>query len=171
MAGKPPKKTLGAASEVDVLSLLSGDPDLRARLEEGEPLRAVTPFRYPGRAGPVVVNLIPAEISPGSDSPVPVRISDNGDVLRSLEEQGMDLAVDMVLSKTVFHIVKEIGGAGIGGGHVFIDSDAAHVAADTWRFLQLVLEAAALRHSKYKDALIRLSRRQEGPDLINWRGR
>jgi hypothetical protein len=77
----------------------------------------------------------------------------------------------MILSKTVFHAVKEIEGAGVAGGLVFIDSDLDKVPADVWRFLQLTAELVGLRHSKYKDALVRLSRRQEGPDLMDWGGR
>jgi hypothetical protein len=156
-------KTKSAAeSDVELIALLTGDPALGARLEGGERLRAVTPFRYPGRGGPVAVHV--ARVQPGAG----VRISDGGGLLRSLEEQGMDLAIDMILSKTVFHAVRQVDGAGISGGQVFLDSEVTKLSVDVWRFLQVVLEIIGLRHSKYKDALIRLSRRQEGPDLVGW---
>lgn len=151
-----------AESDVDFVRLLSGDASLAARLVAGERLRTVTPFRYPGRGGPVTVHVARQE-PPGL-----VRISDGGGLLRSLEEQGMDLAIDMILSKTVFHAVRQVEGAGISGGQVFLDSDVSKLPAAVWRFLQVVLEVVGLRHSKYKDALVRLSRRQEGPDLMEW---
>jgi hypothetical protein len=156
--------------DVDLIRLLTGHPDLRSRLETGEPLKAVTPLHYPGRFGPVVVHVAPGEVRAEPGATRAVRISDGGDLLKSLEEQGMDLSIDMILSKTVFHVVKEMNGAGIAGGQVFLDSDLGRLPTDTWRFLQLVLEVIGLRHSKYKDALVRLSRRQEGPDLIGWPG-
>jgi hypothetical protein len=156
--------------DIDLIRLLTGDPDLRRRLETGERLKAVTPLRYPGRYGPVVVHVAPGEPSAEAGSTRVVRISDGGDLLKSLEEQGMDLSIDMILSKTVFHVAKEMNGAGIAGGQVFLDSDLGRLPADTWRFLQLVVEVIGLRHSKYKDALVRLSRRQDGPDLIGWTG-
>jgi hypothetical protein len=74
----------------------------------------------------------------------------------------------MVLSKTVFHAVKETEGGIVSGGQVCLDSTVGRVPADLWRFLQLIAEIIGLRHSKYKDALLRLSRRQDAPDLINW---
>jgi hypothetical protein len=171
VAETTPHSAGGDLSSLEFLRLLAGDRTLRKRLEAGEHLRAVTPFHYPGRYGPVVVALAPAEGAPAAGAPPSVRISDNGDILKSLDEQGMDLTVDMILSKTVFHAVKEIEGAGVAGGLVFIDSDLDKVPADVWRFLQLTAELVGLRHSKYKDALVRLSRRQEGPDLMDWGGR
>ena len=45
----------------------------------------------------------------------------------------------------------------------------ACLPADLWRFLQLMAELVGLRHSKYKDALLHMSRRgEQEPDLINW---
>lgn len=134
-------------------------------------LSAETPFHYPGRRGPVVLHLIPSPDESGPDRPRAVRISDGGDLLKSMDEQGMDLAVDMILSKTVFHAVKEVEGAGLVGGQVFVDSDTERISADAWRLVQIIIEIIGLRHSKYKDALVRLSRRQEGPDLIDWNER
>ena len=64
----------------------------------------------------------------------------------------------MVVSKTVFHAVKEVEGAGAGSGEIYLDSTSDAVTADLWRFLQLVTELIGLRHSKYKDALLQLSR-------------
>lgn len=160
-------------SRSDLVRLLAGDPRLRARLAAGERLRAETPFRYPGRRGPVVVQLTPGpgpgpDAAPGASVVRPVRISDGGDVIKSLDEQGMDLSIDMILSKTVFHAVKQQEGGAIAGGEVFVDSTSDAITVDLWRFLQLVAEIIGLRHSKYKDALVRLSRRQDAPDLIGW---
>ena len=75
----------------------------------------------------------------------------------------------MIVSKTVFHAVKQVDGAGVSSGEVYLDSTADTVPADFWRFLQLLVEIVGLRHSKYKDALVQLSRRAErAPDLIGW---
>lgn len=178
-------------SRAELLGLLAGDPRQLARLGAGERLRAQTPFRYPGRRGPVVVYLTPSSApATGAQAPAPtaagasaaaapplapdrrVRISDGGDVIKSLDEQGMDLAIDMILSKTAFHAVKQAEGGGIAGGQVYLDSSTEAVSADLWRFLQLVAEIIGLRHSKYKDALVQLSRRQDtAPDLIGWEER
>lgn len=172
-------------SRLELAGLMAGDPRPRARLAAGERFRAETPFYYPGRRGPVVVYLTPgprvAAALPGSAAPAgaapasapapaarPVRISDGGDLIKSLDEQGMDLSIDMILSKTVFHAVKQLEGGAVAGGQVYLDSTSDNVAADLWRFLQLVAEIIGLRHSKYKDALLRLSRRQDAPDLIGW---
>lgn len=164
----------------DLVRLLAGDPRLRARLAAGERLRVETPFQYPGRRGPVRVLLTPgpepgpepvSEAASGTSLVRPVRISDGGDVIKSLDEQGMDLSVDMILSKTVFHAVRQQEGADIAGGEVFLDSTSDAITVDLWRFLQMVAEIVGLRHSKYKDALVRLSRRHDAPDLIGWEGR
>jgi hypothetical protein len=155
-------------SGLDFLRLIAGDRALRTRLERGERLRAVTPMTYPGRRGPVVIELVPGTSAASTESPGSVRISERGDLLKSLEEQGMDLSVDMILSKTVFHAVKEVEGGGISSGVVYLDSALDSVPADTWRFLQLIVEVIGLRHAKYKDALLRLARREDGPDLIDW---
>jgi len=156
-----------------MLRLLAGDAALHARVAAGELLRAETPFRYPGRRGAVVVQLAPGPLPAppamaGATGARPVRISDGGGLLKSLEEQGMDLTVDMILSKTVFHAVRQTEGGDIVAGEVCLDSTADTLAVDLWRFLQLVAEIMGLRHSKYKEALLRLSRRQDGPDLIGW---
>jgi len=181
-------------SEVELARLMAGEPRVLARLAAGERIRAKSPFRYPGRRGNVVVYLTPGPIGDAQGSPAtghpdavpggsatsqgitagavaasrPVRISDGGDLIKSLDEQGMDLAVDMILSKTVFHAVKETEGGTVAGGQVCLDSAVGKVSADLWRFLQLVAEIIGLRHSKYKDALLRLSRRQDAPDLLHW---
>ena len=77
--------------------------------------------------------------------------------------------MDMIVSKTVFHAVKDVKGANVGSGELYIDSDLTQLSADLWRFLQLVSELVGLRHSKYKDALLHLSQRgDQQPDLINW---
>jgi hypothetical protein len=148
-------------------ALAAGDRRLLDRLVRGERICAVTPFRYPGRRGPVVVHLIPG---PSADSgPRRVTISDGGGLIKSLEEQGMDLSVDLVVSKTVFHAVKEVEGARVGSAEIVIESDIDDVCLDLWCFLQLIAELLGLRHSKYKDALVNLSRSGErDPDLINW---
>jgi hypothetical protein len=152
---------------VDFAALMAGDQSLLASLERGERMRATTPFYYPARRGPVIVYLAPGPAEP--TKPRPVRISDGGDLIKSLDEQGLDLTVDMVVSKTLFHAVKEVEGANVGSGEVYIDSTPGDVPADLWRFLQLTAELLGLRHSKYKDALLQLSRRSEGAlDLINW---
>lgn len=166
-----PMKSESQATELgprEFLALLGGNPVLLKRLESGERLRVATPFGYPGRYGPVAVHFTPYRDEAGSADMPSVRISDGGDLLKSLDQQGMDLAVDMILSKTVFHVVKEVERANLAGGQVYIDSKVDAVPADTWRLLQLIVEVIGLRHSKYKDALLRLSRRQEGPDLIDW---
>lgn len=180
-------------SEVELARLMAGEPRVLTRLAGGERIRARSPFRYPGRRGPVVVYLTPGSAresdasSDGAPGPLPdesggsagatagaaaastpVRISDGGDLIKSLDEQGMDLSVDMVLSKTVFHVVKETDGGTVAGGEICLDSTVGKVPADLWRFLQLVAEIIGLRHSKYKDALLRLSRRQDAPDLLHW---
>lgn len=154
-------------SNVDFLGLVAGDDRLISRLARGERLRATTPFCYPGRRGPVMLELAPGLAD--ADSPQRVRISDGGGVIKSLDEQGIDVSVDMVVSKTVFHAVKEVDGANVVSGELYLDSTPDSIPADLWRFLQLVAELLGLRHSKYKDALLQLSCRSDrDPDLINW---
>jgi hypothetical protein len=180
-------------SEVELARLMAGEPRVLTRLAAGARIRAKSPLRYPGRRGPVVVYLTPRGAkesdtslgeAPGAlpdesatstgatggaaAASTPVRISDGGDLIKSLDEQGMDLSVDMILSKTVFHAVKETDGGAVTGGEICLDSTVGKVPADLWRFLQLVAEIIGLRHSKYKDALLRLSRRQDAPDLLHW---
>jgi hypothetical protein len=151
----------------DLFGLLAGDSRLIGRLARGERMRVATPFRYPGRRGGVVVELVPGLAD--AAGPRRVRISDGGDLIKSLDEQGIDVSVDMVVSKTVFHAIKEVEGANAVSGELYLDSSPDDVPADLWRFLQLVAELLGLRHSKYKDALHQLSCRSDrAPDLINW---
>lgn len=154
----------------EFVALIAGDRHLRDRLANGERLRVQTPFRYPGRRGAVVLDLVPGVGAVSGSRPV--RVSDGGGLIKSLDDQGLDLSIDMIVSKTVFHAVKEVDGAGIGSGEIYLDSTPDAMAVDLWRFLQLVCELLGLRHSKYKDALLQLSRRPEsGPDLIGWEER
>lgn len=147
-------------AEPDLLRLLAGDEEILKRLRSGESLRVATPLRYPGHHGPIVVYLTPGPGDGDTEGSVPVRISDGGDLIKSLDEQGMELAVDLVMSKTVFHAVRQVDGAGIAGGEVFLGSTVKALPLDVWRLLQLIAELIGLRHSKYKDALIRLSHGQ-----------
>jgi hypothetical protein len=92
--------------------------------------------------------------------------------VRCLEEQGLDLSVNIIVSQTVFHAVRETEGAHIGGGELYIESSTEDVVADLWSFLQLMLELIGLRHSKYKDALMQLSKRADTtPDPLLWEER
>jgi len=152
-----------------LLALFGGDVDLRLLLTAGERFRIATPFVYPGRQEPMVVHLAPAPES-GRPPIKSIRISDGGGLIRCLAEQGMDLDVDMVLSKTVFHAVKQVEGAGIIGGEVYMDSAPDKVGGAVWRFLQLMSEVIGLRHAKYKDALLQLERRRSHePGMGSWR--
>lgn len=145
-------------------ALLAGDPGLLGRLTAGERLRAVTPFLYPGRQGPVVVHL---GLVPESAA---VRMSDGGDLVKCLAEQGMELEIDMILSRTVFHAVAQLEGAGISGGQVFLDTKVEEVGTGLWHFLQLLAEILGLRHAKYKDALTQLERRRDAEaGITGWR--
>jgi hypothetical protein len=158
---------MGDIDIVDFASLVAGDRRLWERLEKGARVSAVTPFRYPGRRGWVVLHVTPVVSEAGG--PRRVLITDGGALIRSLDEQGLDLAVDMIVSKTVFHAVKDVEGAFVNSGEICLASTAETLAADLWRLLQLVAELGGLRHAKYKDALVQLSRRGErAPDLINW---
>ncbi len=151
----------------DFTGLVSGDRNVWERLERGGRVSAVTPFRYPGRRGWVVLHIVPAVSEAGG--PQRFTISDGGALIKSLDEQGLDLSVDMILSKTVFHAVKEFDGICFSSGEFCLASSAETLVADLWRFLQLVTELVGLRHSKYKDALVQLSRRSERtPGLMNW---
>ena len=153
-------------SQTKFLQLLGGDlltqeAKVQQWLAQGDVLRAETPLRYPARRGPVVLFVEPS----GTGA---VRIHDGGGLLESLAEQGMDLSVDMVLSKTVFHAVRQQQRAGISQGRIYMDSSAAALSRDVWRFLQLVAELLGLRYCKYKDALLQLARNQEGPNSAAW---
>jgi hypothetical protein len=152
---------------VEFSGLTAGDQGLLTRLARGERMRATTPFNYPGRRGPVVVYLEPDPDGHSGDRRV--RIGDGGDLINSLDEQGLDLSADMVVSRTVLHAVKEVDRANVDSGELYLDSTPEDVPADLWRFLQLVSELLGLRHAKYKDALVQLSCRSErAPDLVNW---
>ena len=152
---------------VDFANLVAGDRRLWERLERGARVSAVTPFRYPGRRGWIVLHVTPVVSEVGG--PRRVLITDGGALIKSLDEQGLDLTVDMIVSKTVFHAVREVDGAFVESGEVCLNSTADTLAADLWRLLQLVAELNGLRHAKYKEALVQLSRRGErAPDLINW---
>ena len=108
-----------------------------------------TAFVYPGK-GTVVVQIT-------SDGQT-VRFSDGGGLLLYLESQGMDLSMDPVISKTVFHALKETPGSSAARGQIYLDSTPDQVGVDLWRFLQIVVEIIGMRHSKYKDALVQLAR-------------
>jgi hypothetical protein len=82
----------------------------------------------------------------------------------------MELEIDMILSRTVFHAVRQLEGAGISGGHVYLDVKAEEIGAGLWHFLQLVAEILGLRHAKYKDALTQLERRRDAEaGITGWR--
>lgn len=157
-------------SYLELLALLAGDAGLQARLKVGEQLRATTPFLYPGRRGPMIVHLA---LAPGADlrSAAPlIRISDGGELIKSLADQGMDIEVDMILSKTLFHAVNQVEGAGITGGQVHVDRPANEIGPGVWLLLQILAEVMGLRHAKYKDALVQLERRRGAETgLLGWR--
>ena len=90
-----------------------------------------------------------------------MRFSDGGGLMRYLESQGMDLSLDPVIGKTVFHALKETPGCGAASGQVYLESTPDQAGADLWRFLQILVEMIGLRHSKYKDALVQLNRASE----------
>ncbi|MHB0980023.1 MAG: DUF1828 domain-containing protein [Thermoleophilia bacterium] len=142
----------------ELLALAGGDPAQVERLRRPARLAGAAPFEYPVK-GPVVVFVT----SDGAR----VRMSEGGRLLRFLESQGMDLALDTVLSKTVFHALKDVEGAAAGNGEIFLDTTPDAAPAAVWRFLQLVLEVIGLRHAKYKDALVQLAR-AEGAAGLAW---
>lgn len=139
--------------------LASGDPVQLERLRRTARLAGASSFTYPSR-GPLVVFFS----SDGSR----VRLADGGRLIKYLESQGMDLTMDDVISKTVYHVVKEVPGAGMGSGEIYLESTPDTVAGDLPRFLQLVIEIIGLRHAKYKDALVKLARADDGGMLKNW---
>ena len=136
----------------DLLALAAGDPAQVERLRRPVRLAAATPFEYPVK-GPVVLFL-------ASDG-TRVRISEGGRLLKFLQTQGMDLSLDNVLSKTVFHALKDVEGAAAGNGEVFVDTTPDDAPTTIWRFVQMIVEIVGLRHSKYKDALVQLARADE----------
>jgi hypothetical protein len=145
----------------EFVALAAGDPLVRDRLASGEPLSLATPFRYPGRRGLVTLSLIPGEGAVSGSRPV--RITDGGGLIRSLDDQGLDVSIDLIVSKTVVHAVREQEGAGVESGEIYLDSTPDTLVNDMWRFIQLIGELLGLRHSKYKDALVQLSRRAADP--------
>lgn len=111
-----------------------------------------------------------ASPEPAPPPPGAIRIDDGGLLVKMLSSQGMELEVDMIMSKTVFHAVRQQDGAGLKGSVVYLDSSAQTVDADIWRFLQVVGEVIGLRHGKYKDALIQLDKRKEADaHTLGWR--
>jgi hypothetical protein len=136
--------------------LSAGDIEILKRIAAPARMAVQTPFTYTGR-GPVVVFLV----SDGSQ----VRLSEGGHLLKYLESQGMDLTMDLVLSKTVFHAIQETPGTRMGSGQVYMDTTPDKLVTDLPRFIQALLEVAGLRHAKYKEALIQLARASEKLDL------
>ena len=133
----------------DYLRVCGGDHALVERLKAPGRLALPTGFTYPGR-GPLSVFVV----SDGSR----VRLSEGGRLLQYLEGLGMDMSLDLVISKTVFHAVQDIGSASIGSGQISMETAPERMSQDLPRFVQLLLEIVGLRHSKYKDALVQLSR-------------
>jgi hypothetical protein len=141
----------------EFVALAAGDPLIRDRLANGERLLLPTPFYYPGRRGAVTLELTPGKGDVSGSRPV--RMTDAGGLIKSLDDQGFDVSIDMIVSKTVVHAVKELDGTGVGSGEIYLDSTPDTITDDMWRFLQLISEVLGLRHCKYKDALLQLSRR------------
>jgi hypothetical protein len=139
--------------------LAAGDPVQLDRLRRSARLAGASSFSYPGK-GPLVVFLS----SDGSH----VRLSEGGRLIKYLESQGMDLAMDEVISKTVYHVVQDVPGAAMGSGEIYLESTPDTVVGDLPRFLQLVIETIGLRHAKYKDALVKLAGADDGGMLKNW---
>lgn len=133
-------------------ALEAGEPEALDWLRRPERLAANTGFAYPGK-GPVIVFM-------ESDGGM-VRLSEGGRLLKYLETQGLDLSLDQVLSRTVFHAVREVEGMGMGSGMLYLDGAVDDLPLNARRFVQLVLEIVGLRHAKYKDALVQLSRGQD----------
>ncbi len=136
----------------ELLALGTGDPRMVDRLRGPTAIVGELPFTYPA-GGRIEVFVT----SDGSK----VRYSEGGRLLRFLEKQGMDLAADAVLSKTVFHALKDVEGAAAGSGEILLDAPVDDAPAAFWRFVQIVVEVVGLRHSKYKDALVRLAQMED----------
>ncbi|NLE10831.1 MAG: hypothetical protein GX630_04940 [Actinobacteria bacterium] len=142
------------------------EPDDEGRTLDRQVSEAVPPEGAPPERGPAR----PAQEPPAPPPPDAIRITDSGGLLKYLPEQGMELEVDMVMSRTVFHAVRQWEGGGIARGQVYLDSTAGSVTQDLWQFLQLVAEVIGLRHSKYKDALVQLEKRRETEQGVSkWR--
>ncbi len=141
----------------ELLALADGHPAQVDRLRRAARLVGAAPFEYPAQ-GPILVFL-------ASDGER-VRISEGGRALKFLESQGMDLGLDAVLGKTVFHALKDVEGAAAGNGRIYLDTTPEAMRGAIWRFLQMVIEIVGLRHAKYKDALEQLAR-TEGSGM-NW---
>jgi hypothetical protein len=130
-----------------------GDPVQLTRLRVAARLAGASAFVYPAK-GPVVVFFT-------SDGAA-VRLSEGGRLLKYLESQGMDVTVDVLISKTLYRIVSEAPGAGMGSGEVYLDTTPDALPSDLPRFLQLIMETVGLRHCKYKDALVKLASADDG---------
>jgi hypothetical protein len=128
--------------------LLAGGPEWVERLRRPARFTLDTLFTYPGKG--VLVLYVESD---GQR----VRVSEQGDLLRYLDSQGLDPDLDPVVSKTVFHALNDIPGAGLGGGEVYMETTPDELSAGLAAFLQTIVEVIGLRHSKYKDALIKLS--------------
>lgn len=138
-------------SWVEVLALLAGDTSLVERLKQPCSFAASTAFRY-AKDDPIYIFI-------ESDG-AKVRLSDGGKLFAFLETQGLDVTLDEIISRTVFHALREVPGMSMGGGRVFLDTAPNRVPEDLVRFLQAIIEIVGLRHSKYKDALVRLAQRR-----------
>ncbi len=135
-------------------------------LPPGDPEEiAMETVDLPDMQAAVQVQTPPLPPPPGA-----IRISDGSLLVKMLGQQGMELEVDMIMSKTVFHAVRQQEGAGLKGSEVYLDSMAETVDVDLWRFLQVVAEIIGLRHGKYKDALIQLEKRKDADaGILGWR--
>ena len=143
----------------EVMLLVAGDKDAAARLTEPCALVGPTVFTYPGK-GPVLLFLK----SDGNR----VRATDGGSLVKYLESQGQDLAVDSILSRTVFHAVREVAGMGMGNGAVHLETSVEELTETLPQFVQTIIEIIGLLHSKYKDALVQLSQRHGEGDSGPW---
>ena len=146
-------------SAEELASISLGYPSAVERLRHPARFEAQTGFIYPGK-GSVLVYIV-------SDGAT-VRFSEGGRLLAYLESQGMDLTIDPVLSKTVFHALKETPGCAAANGEVYLESSPEQAGQDLWRFLQVLLEIIGIRHSKYKDALVQLTRKSDLLAAAGW---
>lgn len=149
---------LPAAACADILA---GGPEWAERLRRPARFTLDTPFTFPGKG---VMRLMVE-----SDG-CRVRVSEQGDLLRYLESQGLDPALDPVVSKTVFHAMKGVEGAGLGGGEVFMVTTPEGLSSGLAGYIQTIIEVIGLRHSKYKDALVKLSLEATADHRPSWEG-